>query len=133
MIAIRYTLFAAIATIINMVAQYIVFALFDFVYVIYFALFIGTIAGLVAKYILDKKYIFYHKTQTHKENGIKFFLYSFMGVFTTIIFWGFELGFDFVFESVVAKYIGGVLGLMIGYVVKYNLDKKFVFVTRSGD
>lgn len=131
MIVIRYSLFALISTIINMLSQYIVFEMLDFEYLIYFALFIGTLTGLITKYILDKKYIFYHETQTHKENGIKFFLYSFMGVFTTIIFWGFELGFDALFESEKAKYFGGILGLMIGYVVKYNLDKKYVFTTRD--
>ena len=129
MIVVRYSLFALISTMINMLSQYIVFQLFSFEYLIYFALFVGTLAGLITKYILDKNYIFYHQTQTHKENGKKFFLYSFMGVFTTIIFWGFELGFDALFESDIAKYLGGILGLTIGYVVKYNLDKKYVFIS----
>ncbi len=50
-----------------------------------------------------------------------------MGVFTTFIFWGFEIGFDVIFENQNAKYAGALLGLGIGYIVKYFLDKKFVF------
>ncbi len=90
-------------------------------------MFFGTLAGLILKYILDKKYIFYHKPKNKKDDGKKFALYSLMGVFTTFIFWGFEIGFDFAFHSEIAKYIGAILGLSIGYVVKYFLDKKFVF------
>ena len=28
-------------------------------------------------------------------------------------------------------YLGGAVGLAIGYVLKYQLDKRFVFVTRT--
>jgi putative flippase GtrA len=94
---------------------------------LYVAMFIGTVAGLVLKYVLDKKYIFFHTPKSKKDDGKKFLLYSLMGVFTTFIFWGFEIGFDYMYESENAKYIGAVLGLSIGYVVKYFLDKKFVF------
>lgn len=90
-------------------------------------MFFGTLAGLVLKYILDKKYIFFHETKGAKDNTKKFMLYSLMGVFTTFIFWGFEIGFDYAFESENAKYLGAIIGLAIGYVVKYTLDKKFVF------
>ena len=55
-------------------------------------------------------------------------LYSCMGVFTTVIFWGTETGFNAVFESSNAKYIGAVIGLTIGYIMKYFLDRKFVFI-----
>jgi putative flippase GtrA len=90
-------------------------------------MFIGTLAGLILKYILDKKYIFFYATETKKEDGKKFLLYSLMGVFTTFIFWGVEIGFDYIFENEYAKYIGAIIGLSIGYVIKYFLDKKFVF------
>ncbi|MEA2019174.1 MAG: GtrA family protein [Campylobacterota bacterium] len=127
MIAFWYIVFAIISTIINLSFQYLSFLVYEGIYSLYIAMFIGTLAGLVLKYILDKKYIFFHETKTKKENSIKFFLYSLMGVFTTIIFWGFEIGFDYMFESQNAKYIGAVIGLTIGYIVKYYLDKKFVF------
>jgi len=50
-----------------------------------------------------------------------------MGVFTTAIFWSFELIFDSIFNHQYAKYLGALIGLTIGYIIKYNLDKRFVF------
>ena len=127
MIAIRYILFAIASTIANLVFQYLSFLVYDGFLDLYVAMFMGTLAGLILKYILDKKYIFFHTPKSKKDDGKKFLLYSLMGVFTTFIFWGFEIGFDYMYESENAKYLGAVLGLSIGYVVKYFLDKKFVF------
>ena len=127
MIALRYFLFAIASTIVNLLFQYLSFLVYEGFLDLYVAMFIGTLAGLILKYILDKKYIFFHTPKSKKDDGKKFFLYSVMGVFTTFIFWGFEIGFDYMYESENAKYVGAVLGLSIGYVVKYFLDKKFVF------
>lgn len=125
--AIRYTLFALISTLVNLLAQYVSFALYSGFLDLYVAMAVGTLAGLVIKYVLDKKFIFYHEVKSKKEDARKFFLYSLMGVFTTFIFWGFEIMFDTLFSGESAKYIGAVIGLTIGYVVKYYLDKRFVF------
>jgi putative flippase GtrA len=114
-----------------MLFQYFSFQLYRGVASLYLALFIGTLAGLVVKYILDKYFIFYHATSSQKDNLKNFGLYSLMGIFTTVIFWGIEIGFDTIFDDENAKYIGGLIGLSIGYVVKYFLDKKYVFVTRE--
>ena len=127
MIALRYILFAIISTIVNLGFQYLSFVVYDGFMALYIAMFNGTLAGLVLKYILDKKYIFFHTPKSKKDDGKKFLLYSLMGLFTTFIFWGFEIGFDYAFEDENAKYFGAILGLSIGYVVKYFLDKKFVF------
>ena len=126
-ILIRYVLFAVVSTIVNLLFQYISFTFYNGFLSLYVAMFFGTLAGLILKYILNKKYIFYHKPKNKKDDGKKFLLYSLMGLFTTFIFWGFEIGFDFIFESERAKYIGAIIGLSIGYIVKYFLDKKFVF------
>jgi putative flippase GtrA len=127
MIALWYALFAFISTVVNIAFQYLSFLVYSGCLSLYVAMFAGTVAGLILKYILDKKYIFFHKPKSKKDDGKKFFLYSLMGIFTTFIFWGFEIGFDYIYESQNAKYIGAVIGLSIGYVVKYFLDKKFVF------
>lgn len=127
MIALRYTLFALLSTAVNIAFQYISFLLYGGFLALYVAMFVGTVAGLVLKYVLDKKYIFFHTPKSKKDDGKKFFLYSLMGVFTTFIFWGFEIGFDLAFEDESAKYLGALIGLSIGYSVKYYLDKKFVF------
>lgn len=127
MIAFRYVLFAIISTLVNLAFQYLSFLLYSGFLSLYLAMFMGTLAGLILKYILDKKYIFFHETKSKKDDGKKFLLYSLMGVFTTFIFWAFEIGFDYFLAFESAKYLGAVVGLSIGYIVKYNLDKKFVF------
>ena len=127
LLVLKYSLFALIATIINLFTQFISLAIYSQDFSLYIAMFFGTITGLIAKYILDKKYIFYYVVKDKKEDSQKFILYSIMGVFTTLIFWGFEIGFDYIFDSEIAKYIGAIIGLSIGYITKYFLDKKFVF------
>lgn len=131
MLAVKYAVFAGISTLFNLLFQYISFLAYAGFGALYVAMFFGTLAGLVAKYILDKKYIFYHTPVNKKDDAKKFVLYSFMGVFTTIIFWGTEITFHAVFESENAKYAGAVIGLGIGYVIKYFLDKKFVFIHKE--
>ena len=124
MIAIKYIIFAIVSTIFNLLCQYVSFYFYNGKYSLYFAMFNGTIVGLVIKYILDKNYIFYYKANSKMDDGVKFVLYSLMGVFTTLIFWGFEIMFDYCWNL---KYIGAIIGLGIGYFTKYQLDKKFVF------
>lgn len=126
-LVLKYSFFAIISTGINLFTQFLSLTLYSQDFSLYIAMFLGTLTGLIAKYILDKKYIFYYVVKDKKDDGKKFILYSIMGVFTTVIFWGSELGFDVIFENEIAKYIGAVIGLSIGYIVKYFLDKKFVF------
>ena len=126
-LVLKYSFFALIATIINLFTQFISLAIYSQDFSLYIAMFFGTLTGLIAKYILDKKYIFYYVVKDKKEDSQKFILYSIMGVFTTLIFWGFEIGFDYIFDSEIAKYIGAIIGLSVGYITKYFLDKKFVF------
>ena len=100
-------------------------------YAVEISIFIGTLAGLSLRYFLEKRYIFSFESKNIKHDGQLFILYSFMGVFTTAIFWGTEYAFHLIFTTDVMRYIGGVLGLSIGYYVKYQLDKRFVFVNKS--
>ena len=130
-LAIKYSIFAGLATISNITAQRLILWKITGDLSLYLAMVGGTIIGLVIKYILDKKYIFYYSITNWKTNIGKFLLYSLMGVFTTIIFWAFELSFNFFFDFEDAKFIGAVVGLAIGYLSKYFLDKKFVFTTAN--
>lgn len=59
------------------------------------------------------------------------FLYTFTGVFTTALFWGIEFGFQSLFGTDAMRYLGGAIGLTLGYIIKYRLDKRFVFVPRT--
>lgn len=126
-LAFKYALFAILATLTNIGTQYLSLFLYEKELSLYIAMAWGTLAGLLVKYIFDKKYIFYYRVQTMKEDSRKFILYSFMGVFTTLIFWGSELAFHFLYRGELSKYIGAVFGLTVGYMTKYQLDKRFVF------
>lgn len=127
-IAFKYFVFAIISSLVNLLVQFISFSIYDGFFSIYVAIVFGTLAGLPVKYILDKKFIFYHTSKNKRDEGKKFILYSFMGVFTTLIFSGFEIGFYYLFPNENAKYIGAIIGLYISYTIKYYLDKKFVFI-----
>ena len=130
-IATYYTTFAIISTAINILFQEISNIIYAGALSLYASIFVGTIAGLVVKYILDKKYIFKYQTQNHSHNTKTFTLYTVMGVLTTIIFWGFELTFEYLYQTKEMRYLGGIIGLAFGYIVKYQLDKRFVFVKDS--
>jgi putative flippase GtrA len=131
MTAIKYILFAVISTLFNLLFQYFSFEFYNGWSSLYVAMFIGTLVGLIVKYVLDKKFIFYHEIKDKKDDAKKFALYSLMGVFATIIFWGTEILFDHLSQNPNAKYIGAIIGLSIGYIIKYFLDKKFVFIHKE--
>jgi putative flippase GtrA len=126
-IAVRYISFSIFATVVNISSQYVSFYIYNGFLNLYLAMFVGTLSGLILKYILDKKYIFYYNSKSRQYDGITFSLYSLTGIITTFIFWGFEMSFDYIFEDKNAKYLGAVIGLSIGYTAKYFLDKELVF------
>lgn len=127
MIAVKYILFAIISTLLNLSFQYVSFNAYEGMGSLYVAMFLGTLAGLVSKYILDKRYIFKYVSKGKSDDAVKFILYTLMGASTTAIFWGAEIAFDAIVGGEYAKYIGATIGLSIGYVTKYFLDKRFVF------
>ncbi|MCP1624154.1 GtrA family protein [Pseudomonas nitroreducens] len=128
-IAVFYILFAIIATAANIGAQDIFTRIYIGPLSILLSIAAGTAAGLVVKYTLDKRYIFQFKARDTLHDSQVFLLYSFMGLATTAIFWGFEFTFEYLFESKEMRYLGGIIGLAIGYIAKYHLDKRFVFRT----
>ena len=128
--ALKYLLFAAVSTVANLLTQWISFKAYDGTVALYVAMSFGTLVGLVVKYYLDKKWIFYHTPKDKKDDAQKFLLYSFMGVFTTLIFWGTEMGFYYLTTLPYKQYVGAFIGLSVGYALKYFLDKRFVFVHR---
>jgi putative flippase GtrA len=124
-----YALLAAIATLVNIGSQAITVAIYHGPYAVPLSIIVGTGVGLVLKYVLDKRYIFRFKSTGAAHDGRLFILYSVMGLVTTAIFWGAEYGFYALFGTAQMRYVGGVVGLAIGYVSKYQLDKRYVFVT----
>ena len=128
---IRYTLFSIIATAANIGTQDLVIRAHNGTFVILTSVIIGTGVGLVVKYILDKRYIFCFRAHSVTHDTQTFALYTFMGLATTLIFWGFEFSFHYLFETKEMRYLGGVIGLAIGYLTKYHLDKRYVFSTET--
>ncbi|MFT5707903.1 MAG: putative flippase GtrA [Oceanospirillaceae bacterium] len=126
-LAIIYTVLAVFSTLINIGAQAISLLIYSGEFNLWLAIIFGTGAGLVSKYYLDKKYIFDVAPSSGAKDASLFLLYSATGVITTFVFWGFEWGFDYLFNSIPMRYLGAVIGLSIGYIIKYQLDKKFVF------
>ena len=122
----RYVLFCIVAIFVNLLTQR-VFLESVFIDYYFVALLLGTLTGLITKYILDKNYIFKDFDHSIKNNSKKFTLYTLNGVFTTAIFWGAESIFYFAYETTFARELGAVIGLSIGYFFKYKLDKKYVF------
>lgn len=127
-LAFKYAFFALVATLANILCQDLAGRAYVGPFDLYLSMGVGTFAGLVVKYVLDKKYVFFYQTSGLEEDGRKFLLYSCMGIFTTLLFWAIEIGFDALFAGKLMRYVGAVVGLSLGYWIKYRLDKRFVFV-----
>ena len=127
-IAILYLLFAGMSTLINISTQMLWLEVYKGAYAIESSILVGTLIGLPLRYILEKRYIFTFKSKNINQNAKVFLLYNIMGVFTTIIFWGFEYSFHLIFLTNKMRYLGAAIGLFLGYFIKYQLDKRYVFV-----
>lgn len=123
----RYSLFAVLATLANLGTQRLILIQPETVSNFAIAVFFGTAVGLVVKYLLDKRWIFQDRSEGLKEHSQKFTLYTATGIVTTLIFWGSEYAFWIIWHSTFAREAGALLGLSIGYIVKYQMDRRFVF------
>jgi hypothetical protein len=126
-IAIKYAVFAVIATALNLLAQALSLSLYAGRNSLYVAMAVGTATGLISKYTLDKRYIFDYRPVSRLDDAQRFVYYTATGVITTAIFWGTEIAFDALWHNEFAKYLGAAIGLGVGYLLKYWLDKRFVF------
>ena len=115
----------------NLAAQALVMYFDNNSHAMLLSMLVGTGVGLVTKYILDKRYIFIFKADNLAHDGRLFLLYSVMGIVTTALFWIIEYGFHWIFATELMRYIGGAIGLIMGYLIKYRLDKQFVFVNKN--
>lgn len=127
-LAALYVFFAALSTLANIASQWAAASLAAGLrHEIYLSMAVGTVVGLVVKYVLDKRWIFRYTTRDRLHDARTFLLYTAMGGFTTVIFWGTELAFEWVFDAPSMRYVGAIIGLTVGYIVKYHLDRRFVF------
>lgn len=128
-IALIYAILAVIATAANIGSQDLTLRVYAGTYQVPISVLVGTAVGLIVKYVLDKTYVFRFRARNSFDLSQTFVLYTLTGIFTTAIFWGFEFWFHIVFQTKEWRYVGGAIGLAIGYIVKYQLDKRFVFGT----
>jgi putative flippase GtrA len=126
-----YALIALLATGVNLGTQMCVIWAYQGNYAIPLSVLIGTAAGLPVKYVLEKRFIFSFRSKNLKHDGQIFILYSFMGIFTTALFWAIEFAFHVLFNTNAMRYVGGAIGLTIGNIIKYHLDKRFVFTVQK--
>ena len=132
-IAVLYTLFAVLSTAINIGSQMLSIWIYKGPLSVEISILIGTAMGLPLCYFLEKRYIFNFTSKNLVHDGKLFIFYSAMGVITTLIFWGTEYAFHLIYDTDFMRYLGGVIGLSIGFYVKYQLDKKYVFVNSSNE
>jgi putative flippase GtrA len=125
----RYGAFALVAVLVNLATQRAVLSLGWSAPGLGLATAIaaGTLTGLVVKYALDKRWIFFDRETGLALHGRKFTLYTAMGIVTTALFWGSETAFWLIWGTDAMREAGAVLGLAVGYATKYQLDRRFVF------
>lgn len=123
----RYVLFAILATLANLSAQRVMIMLDDTEIGFIKALALGTLMGLILKYVLDKIWIYEDFDQDLKAHGKKMTRYMGTGIFTTALFWIIETVFWLTWQTDLMREIGAVVGLILGYAIKYHLDKRYVF------
>lgn len=126
-----YAAFALIAAGINFAVQEFAYLAWPYAARIPASLLAGTLAGLAAKYALDRRFIFFHHSNGLADEGRTFVRYLLTALVTTAIFWAFELGFALAFEEPRIRYVGAAIGLALGYCAKFQLDRRFVFPHNS--
>lgn len=130
MMFIRYVVFAGIATLVNLATQEAVVRVAP-LSPLALSIVMGTATGFILKYLLDKKWVFDDGYGGHRRELQKITLYGVFSVFTTLVFWSFEVAFWVIWRTDFAKYTGAVIGLAIGYAAKFVLDRAFVFKERQ--
>jgi putative flippase GtrA len=129
----RYAAFAAVATVSNLAAQRAVLSFARADTGLTLAIAVGTLVGLIIKYVLDKRWIFFDTTHGAATHARTFALYSAMGIATTLIFWLSEAVFWMIWKNHTMREVGAILGLTVGYFIKFNLDRRYVFQREQRD
>lgn len=126
-LAARYAAFAGVSVASNIAAQHLALHLYSGKYALATAICTGTVVGLIVKYVLDKYFIFADFSAGQLAQGHQFFRYALTGIGTTLVFRMAEWIGLHVTGTTLGRDCGAVVGLTIGYVIKFYLDRQFVF------
>lgn len=129
-IALSYCAIALVSSALNIAVQAAWVALDRGAHAIPLSMLAGTAACVPLKYVLEKRHVFGFRAQNLRHDGELLVLYAFFGVFTTLLFWGVEWLFQLAFHTAGMRYVGAAVGLALGFVLRYQLDRRFVFVAR---
>lgn len=126
-LALKYSAIAISASAMNIALQVLILKFYKGPLAIELSIAMATGLILPVKYFLDKKFIFSFQVSSLSKDAKHFGLYTFVSLFTVLIFWGTEYGFHAFFQTDLMRYTGAALGLAVSFMAKYHLDKKFVF------
>jgi putative flippase GtrA len=126
-VALRYALFAAVATAANLLVQWATLRALREAGATLVSLAAGTAVGLLVKYALDAPFVFGARLRCTARELLRLLRYGATGVVTTALFWAVELAAVRLAPFPGARYAGGAIGLAAGYAAKYALDARFVF------
>jgi putative flippase GtrA len=122
-----YTAIAVTASCVNLLLQFTFLKLYAAKYAIELSIVVATAIVLPFKYLADKKLIFKFATHGVKQDAKKFANYTFVSVFTVAIFWGIEYSAHLISDNAAIRYSAGAFGLALSFLMKYQLDKRYVF------
>lgn len=127
-----YAAIALVSTAANIAVQALVVHAWHGPHAIALSVLAGTAAGLPVKYELEKRLVFRFRTRDLRDNGRLFVVYTLFGIFTTGVFWAIEYAFHALFGTAAMRYTGAAIGLALGYVLRYQLDSRYVFRASAG-
>lgn len=130
-LATRYAAFALFSTAVNWAMQLAILRTIPGRFSIYAALFVGTGAGFVVKYLLDKNYIFQHASANRTQEAWVLALYLGTSIVMTAFYLVSQAVIFFVYGEGVVYYASGTAVLLLGYAIKFALDGRFVFGTTA--
>jgi putative flippase GtrA len=87
---------------------------------------IAVVITYITKFVLDKFIVFEKKSTDFKQTGNEFVKYFFFAILTTIL----NIGIQFILRFFTPEAwitIRIIIALTIGYIVKFLLDRKYVF------
>ncbi len=126
-IFITYSIVTIFSILLNIGIQALSIEIYAGHFSIEISMLMGVLVGLPLKFFLEKRLIFFFNSKSLVHDMKVFVLYVVMGVVTTLIFIFVEYVFHVLFMTGFMRYVGAGVGLAIGSLVKYHLDKYFVF------